>query len=182
MKVAHALPLIMMMTSSPRPAIAQDAPPAAQPPKAEIPPLVKNSSRTLTALFSGPLHLAVDGVASGGGLAGGIAGNVTPRDPINLSAKALYSIRKYWLVEGVARYEGRRAMFETFARARDLTAVAFSGLGPDSRFKDRTGYAAREDLYGVDGSFRLAPWVSAWGLVRWVRGKVGQYPKPPTDN
>lgn len=163
MTVARIVPMLLMALTAPL--AAQEGPPEKRPPKGDLPPVLKNTTRALTTLFNGPLHLVVDGVASGGGIAGGVGAEFAPRNTINLSTKALYSVRQYWLVEGVARYEGRRTMVEGYARARDLTQVAFHGLGMDTRRNDRTSFASRENVVGANGSFRVAPGLTVLGRV-----------------
>ncbi len=155
---------------------AQDTPAGARPTQGAVPPVVKNTSRALGALFSGPVHLMVGGVAAGGGLAGGLGIDIATPEPWVAKIKALYSIREYWVVETSARYAGRRAMVEGYGRARDLPQVAFYGLGAASDVDDRTNFAMREDLVGLNASFRLAPWVTVGGRAEqlWVDVNAGR--------
>ncbi len=155
---------------------AQNVAPAVRPPKGDLPPVLKQTTRALGKVFSGPLHLMVGGVASGGGLAGGLGINLNPPAPWDVKIKGLYSIRDYWVVESFARYQGRRAMVEVYGRLRDLPQVAFYGLGATSDLDQRTNFAMREDQAGVDGSFRVAPWVTLTGRAEqlWIDVSAGR--------
>jgi hypothetical protein len=153
--------------------MAQDSASSVRPPKGDLPPALKRTTRLLGRTFSGPVHLVVDGVASGGGIAGGVGVNVPTRAPWQTRLKGLYSVREYWVLEGFARYEGRRASAEAYGRARDMPQVAFYGLGNESDVNDRSNFAMREDIAGVHASYRVAPWLTMRGRAEQAWTDVG---------
>ena len=155
---------------------AQNIAPAVRPPKGDLPPVLKQTTSAIAKAFSGPLHLVVGSVASGGGLAGGLGIDIDPPAPWAAKIKGLYSIQQYWVVESVLRFEGRRAMVEAYGRLRDLPQLAFYGLGTASDLDQRTNFDMREDQAGVDASFRVAPWVTVSGRAEqsWIDVNAGR--------
>jgi hypothetical protein len=170
---------MMLIASAAR---AQDSVAGARPPQGDLPPVFKNTLRGIGKLFSGPVHLVIDGVASGGGIAGGIGIGVDPKGPFKVSTKALYSIKEYWVVEGVVGYIGRRATLEGYGRLRDMPQVRFYGLGEESSIDDRTNFALREGLVGAHGTFRLLPGVTLLGRAEHYSPEVspGEATKYPS--
>ncbi|MEQ1691182.1 MAG: BamA/TamA family outer membrane protein [Gemmatimonas sp.] len=153
-----------------------------RPPTGELPPALKQTTRVLRTAFSSPLHLLVDGVASGSGLAGGLGIDIGAPAPWTAKVKGLYSIREYWMLESFARFDGRRVMVEAYARARGLPQVAFYGLGPASALTSRTNFDMRENLVGADASYRVAPWVTMSGRVEqlWIDLNAGRATNLPS--
>lgn len=134
------------------------------------------------SIFGRPLHPIISGVAPGGGWGAGLAYDSPWRGPWEASAKAVYTLNKYWLAEAVAGYQSRRAQFELFGRARDMTRLDFFGPGPSSTLPNRTNFRLRDPVVGADGKFRVAPWIALGGRVEelWPDVSAGRSSSVPS--
>ena len=153
----------------------------AQEPSAELPvtpntKLYARIERTIIrihSVFGAPLHPVISGVAPGGGLGAGLGYDAPGRGPWAASAKAVYTLNRYWVTEAIAGYKDRRTEFEAFGRARDMTRLDYFGPGPNSNLFDRTDYRLRDPVVGGHGKFRVTPWLALGGRVEELWPNVG---------
>lgn len=117
------------------------------------------------SIFGRPLHPVIGGVAPGGGWGAGLGYSSPGRGPWEVNAKAVYTLNKYWVAEAIAGYHGRRAFFEGFGRARDMTQLDFFGPGPNSGIPDRSNFRLRDPVVGAHGKFRVTPWLALGGRI-----------------
>jgi hypothetical protein len=117
------------------------------------------------SIFGRPLHPVIGGVAPGGSWGAGVGYDAPGRGPWDGSAKALYTLNKYWVAEASAGYYGRRALFEGFGRARDMTQLDFWGPGTASSLANRSNFRLRDPVVGAQGKFRLLSWLALGGRV-----------------
>jgi hypothetical protein len=120
---------------------------------------------TIQSVFGRPLHPIISQVAPGGGWGAGLGYNAPGRGPWDVNAKAIYTLNKYWVAEAVAGYEDRRAKFEAFGRARDMTRLDYFGPGPTSNLFDRTRFRLRDPVVGAHGKYRITSWLALGGRV-----------------
>lgn len=134
------------------------------------------------SIFGAPLHPIISGIAPGGGWGAGLAYDSPGRGPWETSAKAVYTLNKYWLAEAVAGYKTRRAEFEAFGRMRDMTRLDFYGPGTSSNFFDRTNFRLKDPVVGARGKFRVLPWLALGGRVEeiWPDAGAGKNPSVPS--
>jgi hypothetical protein len=128
------------------------------------------------SVFAAPLHPVISGVGPGGGWGVGLGYDAPGRGPWHANAKAVFALNDYWVAEGIAGYKVRRGEFEGFARARNLTRVAYFGSGPNSQLFNRTSFSYRDPVVGAHGKFRVAPWVTLGGRVEeiWPYARAGR--------
>ncbi|HWL38846.1 MAG TPA: BamA/TamA family outer membrane protein [Gemmatimonadaceae bacterium] len=125
------------------------------------------------SIFGRPLHPIISGVAPGGSWGAGLGFDAPGRGPWDGSAKAIYTLNKYWVAEASAGYYGRRAFFEGFGRGRDMTRLDFYGPGPNSVTATRSDFRLRDPVVGAQGKFRLLPWLALGGRVEEMWPSVG---------
>ncbi|HJQ54489.1 MAG TPA: hypothetical protein VJ825_11675 [Gemmatimonadaceae bacterium] len=127
-------------------------------------------------IFGGPVHPVIATVAPGGGWGAGVGYDAPGRGPFDLKAKALWTLHNYWLAEGVASYEVRRAKFEAFGRAREMSRLDYYGSGNSSNLFNRTTFAYRDPVVGALGTFRVTPWATLGGRVEeiWPYARAGK--------
>ncbi len=117
------------------------------------------------SIFGRPLHPVIGGVAPGGGWGAGLGFEAPGRGPWEAGAKAVYTLNNYWVAEAIAGYHGRRAFFEGFGRARDMTQLDFFGPGTNSSISNRSNFRMRDPVVGAHGKFRLLPWLALGARV-----------------
>jgi hypothetical protein len=147
-------------------AVGQEAP--AELPVTPNTKLFARIERVITGIqsvFGRPLHPIISQVAPGGGWGAGIAYDAPGRGPWDARAKAIYTTNKYWVAEAVAGYEDRRAKFEAFGRARDMTRLDYFGPGPSSNLFDRTRFRLRDPVVGAHGKYRVTSWLALGARV-----------------
>lgn len=134
------------------------------------------------SVFGHPLHPIISGVAPGGGWGAGLGYDAPGRGPWDASAKAIYTLNKYWLAEAVVGYEDRRAQFEAFGRMREMTRLDFFGPGANSNLFDRTDFRLKDPVVGAHGKFRIASWLALGGRVEelWPDVSGGRSPNLPS--
>lgn len=166
MKVARFVPLIATMLLATSSLSAQE--PAAELPVTPNTKLYAKIERTIIriqSVFERPLYPVISGVGPGGGWGAGVGYNAPGRGPWDFNAKAVYTLKNYWVAEAVAGYKDRRSQFEVFGRGREMGRLDYYGLGPASNLFDRTSYKFRDPVVGALGKFRLTPWLALGGRV-----------------
>lgn len=181
MKLAHSVRLALVLMFAATSSGAQE--PAADLPVTKNTKLFAKIERAVIkihSIFGAPLHPIIGGVAPGGGWGAGVGFNAPGRGPLDLSARALYTLNNYRLAEIVGGYHGRRAMFEAFGRHRDMYRLDYFGSGPASNLFNRTTFSLRDPVVGAHGKFRLLPWLALGGRVEeiWPHATSGK--KLPT--
>ena len=128
------------------------------------------------SVFAAPLHPVIGGVGPGGGWGIGLGYDAPGRGPWHTHAKAVVALNDYWVAEGIVGYKVRRAEFEAFARARELTRVDYFGSGPNSNLFNRTSFSYRDPVVGAHGKFRAAPWLTLGGRAEeiWPYARAGR--------
>jgi hypothetical protein len=111
--------------------------------------------------FSQPLHPVLKGVASSGGIGGGVGYDFPSAGDWKTSAEAVATIYGYWSTGITSTHETPRTRLTAYGRVRDMNALSFFGPGTDSVAGDRTLFGLRDPVLGVVGSVRLLPWVTA---------------------
>jgi hypothetical protein len=136
----------------------------------------------IQSVFGRPLHPVISGVGPGGGWGAGLGYDAPGRGPWDFNAKAVYTWHDYWVAEAIAGYENRRAQFEAFARARDMTRLDYFGPGPNSNLFDRTNFRLGDPVIGAHGKFRVASWLALGSRVEvlWPQVSAGQSPSVPS--
>lgn len=119
----------------------------------------------IQSVFGRPLHPVISGVGPGGGWGAGLGYDAPGRGPWDFNAKAVYTLKNYWVAEAVAGYKDRRSQFELFGRGREMGRLDYFGLGPGSNLFDRTSYKFRDPVVGAHGKFRVTPWLALGGRV-----------------
>ncbi len=166
MRIPHFVGLAAVLMLTARPAAAQE--PAADLPETPNTRLfgkIEQAVIRIHSIFGRPLHPVIGGVAPGSSWGAGIGYDAPGRGPWDGSARALYTLNKYWVAEASAGYYGRRAFFEGFGRARDMTQLDFWGPGAASSLASRSNFRLRDPVLGAQGKFRLLPWLALGGRV-----------------
>lgn len=128
------------------------------------------------SIFGGPVHPLIAGVAPGGSWGAGVGFNAPGRGPWDFNAKALWTLKNYWLAQAVGSYEVRRARIEAFARAREMSRLDYYGSGNASDLFNRTTFAYRDPVVGALGEFRATPWATVGARVEeiWPYARNGK--------
>src|SRR5687768_8283110 len=92
--IAGALTVALSST-----AVQAQAPPPPSPNGSDKPSPFKGVASKLGAAFDGSFHPVIQGIASGGGIGGGVGYDHPSTGPWQLSTKAVATIRRYWLME-----------------------------------------------------------------------------------
>lgn len=129
----------------------------------------------LADLFNRPLHPVVSGVGPGGGIGAGLGYDAPGRVPWDASARAVYSVNRYWVAEGTLGFKHRRGEIEAFGRARDLRTLDYFGPGPTSNLADRASYSYKDPAIGAHGGVKVTPWLVLSGRAEqmWPRATSG---------
>jgi hypothetical protein len=120
-------------------------------------PLDHSFFSKLSGAFNKPLHPVVQGVAPGGGLGVGVGYDFPSRGHWETTTQAIVTVRRYWSAEFDTTYRGDRALFEGYARMREMTQLGFFGTGMDSVVAGRTNFLLRDSVIGALGSVHVAP-------------------------
>ena len=166
MKVARCVSLIATMLFGASSLDAQEA--AAELPVTPNTKLYAKIERTIIriqSVFGRPLHPVISGVGPGGGWGAGVGYDAPGRGPWDFNAKAVYTLKNYWVAEAIAGYTDRRSQFEVFGRGREMGRLDYYGLGPASNLFDRTSYKFRDPVVGAHGKFRVTPGLALGGRV-----------------
>ena len=166
MKVTRPLTVIAAMMLAADSLRAQE--PAAELPVTPNTKLYARIERTIIriqSVFGRPLHPVISGVGPGGGWGAGVGYDAPGRGPWDFNAKAVYTLKNYWVAEAIAGYKDRRSQFEFFGRGREMGRLDYYGLGPASNLFDRTSYKLRDPVVGAHGKYRLTPWLALGGRV-----------------
>ena len=142
--------------------------PAAEAPVTPNTKLYARIERTIIriqSVFGRPLHPLISGVGPGGGWGAGVGYNAPGHGPWDFNAKAVYTVKNYWVAEAIAAYKDRRSQLEVFGRGREMGRLDYYGLGPASNLFDRTSYKFRDPVVGALGKFRVTPWLALGGRV-----------------
>jgi hypothetical protein len=164
MNAACSISLIAAMSFGASSVNAQDA--AAELPVTPNTKAYAKIERTIIriqSVFGRPLHPLISGVGPGGGWGAGVGYDAPGRGPWDFNAKAVYTVKNYWVAEAVAGYKDRRSQFELFGRGREMGRLDYYGLGPASNLFDRTSYKFRDPVVGALGKFRVTPWLALGG-------------------
>ena len=136
----------------------------------------------------GGFYPIVDSVRGGGGFAVGGGYRQYYGGNTWWDARGLYSIRGYKLVElrtaSAADTAGpRRLRLSARAGWRDVTRLAYYGLGMDTSADDRTNSRVQETYAGGSVEARPHPWVALHGEADFERYvlRAGQGAHPSTD-
>jgi hypothetical protein len=174
--------VLACLSVSPALSTAQQQIPVAKEPTrtaGDMPEPIKKFARSIGKVFGAPLHPVISSVSSGSGIGAGLGWDVPLKGDWTWNSKGVYSIREYWGAETRIEYEGRRTAFEVYGRLRDLTRVAFYGLGNESSEDDRSNFAMREGTAGAWGSFKLLPFLTVGARAEevWPELRAGEDPK-----
>ena len=131
--------------------------------------------------FKEPVHPVVQTIAAGGALGAGIGYDYPEDSPWALSARAVVTLRRYWLAEVDLSHTGEHTEAAAYARVRDMSRLNFFGPGPDSSEFDQTTFTLRDPVAGLLGAFRLGA-ISFGGRVEmlWPAVDAGRHPLHPS--
>jgi len=139
-------------------------------------------SSKIGKLFSRPVHPVLEGVGTGGGIAGGVAYDFLEHGNWYGTTKALVTMTKYWGLRLDGGYQGKKAQFKTYTQYRYMNRLNFFGPGPDSNPDLRTTFTERDPVAGVLASVKVVPAVEIGGRVErmWPRISPGRHPETPS--
>ena len=181
MRLARSMSLAAMLVIAAGPVAAQEtAQQLPVTPQTELYGKIERAVIKVQTLFGRPLHPVIGGVGPGGGWGAGLAYDAPGRGPWHSSAKALYTLRKYWLAEAITGYATRRAQFAAFGRWREMGRLDYYGSGPASNLFNRTSFNLRDPVVGVHGKVRTGPWLTLGARVEEVWPYAGSGERSPT--
>jgi hypothetical protein len=153
-----------------------------QPTTPPQPPAKSSLFGRATALFNKPLHPVIKGVASTGGLGGGLQYEFPHEGRWETTTTALVTLRRYWSLQFDSAYRSERFQAEGYARMRHMTQLNYFGPGMESVLEDRTSFLMRDPVVGAVSSVRLGSWLSVGGRVEeiWPEIGSGRSPTYPT--
>ena len=156
-----SLPAAAQTPASPPPA-GQTPSPA---PRTDVPDAPKSGgiAKTIGNLFDRSLHPTVGSVGPSGGITGGV--EWTPErwkdGQLEMSSRALISLRNYWTLEGMVGWEkSRRYRIEAFSRARNMPQLRYHGLGTETTREQVVNYRQLDRSLGLLGAVRPVGWLS----------------------
>jgi hypothetical protein len=92
-----------------------------------------------------------------------------------LTASAIGSLKKYWLVEAklaAPALAGGAAFADIYAQRFDFPQEAFFGIGPSARRSDESRYQLSNTVAGASGGVRPSTWLSLAGRVERLAPRV----------
>lgn len=163
-------------------AVLAQAPVPPSPNGSDKPGRFSGIAEKLGKAFDAPVHPLVQGVASGGGIGGGIGYDHPSTGPWHLSTKAVATVRRYWLLEFDSGYSSTRLEGNAYARTRNMSRLNYFGAGPDSAMADWTTFTLRDPVVGASGAIKVLPAVAIGGRVEeiWPRVDGGRHPVRPS--
>ena len=175
--IAGALTVTLSST-----AVQAQAPPPPSPNGSDKPSPFKGVASKLGAAFDGSFHPVIQGIASGGGIGGGVGYDHPSTGPWQLSTKAVATIRRYWLMELDSQYTGDRVEGAAYARVRHMSRLNFFGAGPGSARGNWTTFTLRDPLVGAYGAVKVLPALAIGGRVEeiWPQIQGGRHPVRPS--
>lgn len=181
MRLARSVSLAAMLVFSARPIGTQETGEQLPvTPQTELYGKIERTIIRIQTVFGRPLHPVIGGVGPGGGWGAGLGYDAPGRGPWDMSARALYTLKKYWLAEAMTGYKTRRAQFEAFGRWREMGRLDYYGSGPASNLFNRTSFNLRDPVVGVHGKVRAGPWLTLGGRVEEIWPYAGSGERSPT--
>jgi hypothetical protein len=164
----------------------QQAPPAVAPPATTPSRPVSTTNKKdddlegigdrVAAIFTRPVHPTFGSVAPGGGITAGIGFKPAAwmHERLSYSAKALASIRKYWLVETSLDWKDTGPFgAEAFGRLRNMPQLRYYGLGPDSLRDDAVNFRHFDRVAGGRAWVDATPWLTIGGRAEHLWPSLG---------
>jgi hypothetical protein len=165
------------------PAVAPPAATPARPANATARPTATKKDDDLdgigdrvAAIFKRPVHPTFGSVAPGGGITAGIGFKPAPwmHERLSYSAKALASIRKYWLVETTLDWKDDGPFgAEVFGRLRNMPQLRYYGLGADSSRDDAVNFRHFDRVAGGRAWVDATPWLRIGGRAEHLWPELG---------
>ncbi|HET6781808.1 MAG TPA: hypothetical protein VFH67_06910, partial [bacterium] len=121
MKVLCPIRLAAMLVLAATALGGQEAPaPLPVTPNTKLFAKIERAIIRIQTVFGRPLHPLISGVGPGGGWGAGVGYDAPGRGPWDFNAKAVYTLKNYWVAEAIAGYKDRRSEFEVFGRGREM--------------------------------------------------------------
>ena len=94
-----------------------------------------------------------------------------------LSASAMGSVKKYWLLDArllMPTLAGDAAQVEVYAQRSSWPEEAFFGLGPDSLRREQANFSLENTLVGGSGAVQAGRLLSVGGRVEYMTPRAGR--------